>query len=106
MNLTPQAIKILEILEDGYTHCGIDWGYADGHGRRITDINRYLAPLGKTLAYDWCNCGRHKSKIRMRWVAPLEAPQTLKTASVGFVTPKVNVGYVQPLFQHFSVREP
>ena len=68
MNLNPQAQKILEILQDGRKHCPIDWKYADGHGKRLTDINRYLQQFGKTLAWDWCDCGRHTTKIKMRWI--------------------------------------
>ena len=53
--MNPQAQKILEILEDGGNHCPIDWRWADGHGKRLTDINRYLAESGKTLAWAWCD---------------------------------------------------
>src|SRR3990167_1462969 len=80
--MTSQAQKILEILQDGQKHCPIDWGYSDGHGKRLTDINRYLKQFGKTLACDWCDCGRHTAKIKMRWLASLpdQLPEVLQIA--------------------------
>lgn len=71
LQLNPQAEKILDILSDGNKHCPIEWGYADGHGKRFTDISRYLAQFGKTLENDWCDCGRHTAKIKMRWIAEI-----------------------------------
>lgn len=64
--MNPQAQKIFEILQDGRWHCPIDWKYADGHGKRLTDINRYLARFGQNLEWAWCDCGRHTTKIKMR----------------------------------------
>ena|SRR3990167_4650680 len=81
--MTSQAQKILEILQDGQKHCPIDWGYSDGHGKRLTDINRYLKQFGKTLACDWCDCGRHTAKIKMRWLAsalPDQLPEATQTS--------------------------
>ena len=69
MKLNPQAEKIYEILKNPGWHCPIEWGYADGHTKRITDINEYLKPLGKKIESDWCNCGRHISKIKARRIA-------------------------------------
>lgn len=74
--LNPQAHVILSILEDGQWHCPIDWRYSDGHGKRLTDINRYLAHFGKKLEWEWCTCGRHTTKIKMRRLvyAPVSVP--------------------------------
>ena len=81
-SMTPQACKILEILQDGQKHCPIDWRYADGHGKRLTDINRYLRQFGKTLAWDWCDCGRHTTKIKMRWITAILPDQLPEATQV------------------------
>ena len=99
MNLNPQAIKILVILEDGEKHCPIEWGYADGHGKRFTDITRYLNQFGQKLENDWCDCGRHTTKIKMRWIAPLEPSYASNFAHSGASTPKDDINLVQPLYQ-------
>ena len=72
MKLNPQAITILNILQDRQWHCPIEWGYADGHTKRITDINEYLKPQGLMVQGDWCNCGRHASKIKRRRIVQLD----------------------------------
>lgn len=87
IKLSEQANKILDILSDFGWHCPIDWSYSDGHGKRLTDINRYLASLGKKLAWGWCDCGRHISRVKMRRivessVAQNLAPRSLETPSV------------------------
>lgn len=64
--LSPQALRIYELLKDGVWHCPIDWNYADGHTKRITDINNYLKPLGQQIESQWCDCGRHVAKIKKR----------------------------------------
>lgn len=64
--LNPQAQRIYDILKDFQWHCPISWGYADGHTKRITDINEYLAPQGLKVDGGWCDCGRHVSKIKKR----------------------------------------
>lgn len=66
MNLNPQAQKIYDILQDRCWHCPIEWGYADGHAKRITDINEYLKPLGLEVKSEWCDCGRHTARIKKR----------------------------------------
>jgi hypothetical protein len=83
--LNPQAENILDILSDGMWHCPIDWKYADGHGKRLTDINRYLQENGKQLIWEWCNCGRHTATIKRRRIAPITskpAPQTTLSPNV------------------------
>lgn len=70
--MTPQAEKIYQILADGNWHCPIEWGYADGHTKRITDINRYLAPKGMKIESKVCNCGRHSSKVLMRKIVEID----------------------------------
>lgn len=64
--LNPQAQKIYEILKDMEWHCPKEWGYADGHCKRITDINRYVGQFGEEIDSDVCDCGRHTSKILKR----------------------------------------
>lgn len=76
LKLNPQAERIYEILKDNCWHCPIDWKYSDGHGKRLTDINRYLAPKGLKLDWEWCNCGRHTAQIKKRRIIPLEQPFT------------------------------
>lgn len=76
--LSAQAQRILDVLSDGNTHCGIDWRYSDGHGKRLTDINRYLGTMGKKLGWAWCDCGRHTTKIKMRWIE--DAPKSANSA--------------------------
>jgi hypothetical protein len=71
--LNPQAQRILDILSGGSWHCPIDWKFGDGHGRRLTDINRHLALKGQKLAWDWCDCGRHTARIKKRKIVPLSA---------------------------------
>jgi len=75
--LSSQAQKILDILSDRQWHCPIDWNWGDGHGKRITDIIRYLEPFNKTIENDWCDCGRHSARIlkrRIVSVTPKFAP--------------------------------
>lgn len=72
--MNPQAEKIYEILKDGNFHCPREWGYADGHCKRITDINEYLKPLGQEVKSEVCNCGHHNSRIKKRRIVPQEAP--------------------------------
>ena len=64
--MTQQAIKIYEILKDKQWHCPIEWGYADGHAKRITDINNYLKTIGQEINSDWCDCGRHTARVYKR----------------------------------------
>jgi hypothetical protein len=78
-NLNPQAEKIYYLLQDLAWHCPIDWGYSDGHGKRLTDINRFLAPRGQKLAYDWCDCGRHTAKLKKRKIVPISAYEKMNT---------------------------
>jgi hypothetical protein len=66
MSLSKQASYIYNILSDWEWHCGIDWGYSDGHAKRITDINEFLRPQGLEVDSKWCNCGRHVSKVLAR----------------------------------------
>lgn len=79
--MNPQAIKIYEILLDGNWHCPIEWGYADGHTKRITDISRYITPRGQKIASTWCDCGRHTSKVLKRKIvttSPVVPERVLK----------------------------
>ena len=80
--LSDQAQRIYEILQDGNWHCRIDWNYSDGGNKRLTDINRYLAPRGQKLAWAWCDCGRHTSTIKKRKIVALEV-NFLTTATLG-----------------------
>lgn len=64
--MNPQAQRIYEILKDEAWHCPMEWGYADGHTKRITDINAYLLSRGQEVKRDWCDCGRHTSKVYKR----------------------------------------
>ena len=102
-NLNPQAQRILDILSDGQKHCPIDWRFSDGHGKRLTDINRYLESFGKTLAWDWCDCRRHTAKIKMRWV--VLAHQKPNSAPVAPLPPKHDINPIQPLFRLDSMYE-
>lgn len=70
--LTPQAKKILDILLDRLWHCGIDWHFADGHTKRFTDINRFLANQGLKIESAWCDCGRHTTRILKRRIVQTE----------------------------------
>ena len=70
--LSNQSQIIYDILKDGNWHCPQEWGYADGHTKRITDINDYLRPLNQKIASDWCDCGKHTSKIKKRKIVPIE----------------------------------
>ena len=85
--LSAQAQRILDILSDGQKHCPISWGYADGHGKRLTDINRYLKPLGKKLDWRWCDCGRHTTKIKMRWIAENAPNSGFQSEKAEYSTP-------------------
>lgn len=76
--LNPQAQKILAILRNGFWHCPIDWGYADGHGKRLTDIKRFVVHEGLKLEWDWCDCGRHTAKLKKRRLVPIQESQILK----------------------------
>jgi len=105
--MIPQARKILEILQDGQKHCPIDWEWKDGHGKRLTDINRYLKKSGKFLAWAWCDCGRHTTKIKMRWIAkmglehiiPILVPQNPTTGIVASNN-AIPVSSQSPLFTY------
>ena len=70
--MNPQAIKIYEILKDGNFHCPREWGYADGHCKRITDINEYLLPKGQKVDSEVCRCGHHISRLKKRRIVVLE----------------------------------
>ena len=72
MKLNPQAIKILDILDTGGWHCCSEWHYADGHCKRISDINEYLKPQGKKVIGEVCKCGRHTAKVYKRMIVPLD----------------------------------
>ena len=63
-----QINKIYKILSDGEWHCPIEWNYADGHTKRITDINKIIAPEGKVVIGEACDCGRHGSRVKKRRV--------------------------------------
>jgi len=80
MTLNPQAQRIYEILKDRQSHCPIEWRYADGHAKRITDINRFLAPQGLTIKSEPCKCGRHISRLLKRQIVPLNPSYALKSA--------------------------
>ena len=103
-----QHQKILDILSDGGWHCTNEFyaSYIADPRTRIVELKK----KGYILLWQWCKTHPHNKSKEWQLLglgAKLpESCQTLKTASVGFVTPKVNVGYVQPLFQHFSFREP
>lgn len=66
IKLNPQAQVIYQILRDMQWHCPKEWGYADGHCKRITDINRYIDQFGQEIDSRLCDCGRHTSKILKR----------------------------------------
>jgi hypothetical protein len=67
MKLSSQAALIYNILLDGEWHCPIEWGYADGHCKRITDINEFLKGTNKKVIGKACFCGRHTSAaVKMR----------------------------------------
>jgi len=70
--LTPQAEKIYQILSDYNWHCPVEWHYADGHAKRITDINRFLLPQGLKIESKVCDCGRHQSRILKRKIVEIE----------------------------------
>ncbi len=74
--LNPQAERIYILLLDYAWHCPIDWNWSDGHGKRLTDINRYLKPKGNKLDWDWCDCGRHTAQIKKRRIIPFDQPFT------------------------------
>lgn len=70
--MNPQATIIYNILLDGQWHCPIEWGYADGHCKRITDINRAVQKDGLKVESKVCDCGRHDSKILKRRLTKME----------------------------------
>ena len=93
MKLTKQASYIYNILSDRQWHCPIDWGFADGHAKRLTDINNFLRDKGLMIESDWCNCGRHASKIKKRRIVPIssENPIAQKFFEDFPVIPKITV---------------
>lgn len=72
MKLSGQSWLIYNILYDKQWHCPIEWGYADGHCKRITDINRELEKQGEKIISEACDCGRHTSKILKRKIVSTE----------------------------------
>lgn len=66
MKLNSQASYIYNILQDRQWHCPTSWNYADGHCKRITDINRYVREFGLKVDSKVCDCGKHTSKILKR----------------------------------------
>lgn len=69
--LNPQAQKIYQILLDGQWHCPSEWNFADGHCKRITDINNYFKPQGLQVISTICDCGHHTSKVKKRRIAAM-----------------------------------
>lgn len=86
--MNPQATTIYEILKDGNWHCPIEWGYADGHAKRITDINKFLEPQDKKVIGDWCDCGKHKAKVLKRKIVDgvKDVFKTTATTNVSYKT--------------------
>lgn len=87
--MNPQAQKIYSILQDSNFHCPSEWGYADGHCKRITDINKYLAPKGQKVVSAICNCGKHTSKVVARKIVPIAqdlVPERVKIWQAQFIT--------------------
>lgn len=82
MNLNPQAEIIYQILLDGNWHCPKEWNYADGHCKRITDINKFLLPIGKEVDSKRCDCGRHLSGVFKRRIILKEIKTTISGNSL------------------------
>ncbi len=62
IKLNKNCQRIYNILEDKEWHCPIEWGYADGHCRRFTDLKQ----KGFVIESKVCECGRHESKVLAR----------------------------------------
>ncbi len=96
--LNPQAQKILNILQDRNWHCPQEWGYADGHCKRITDINKYLFPQDLKIDSKVCDCGNHNGKVFKRRIVlsephqtPNPAPRPIKKTHALYDCPSWNV---------------
>lgn len=84
MKLSNQCQRIYDILKDGQFHCPQEWGFSDGHCKRITDLNRQLAFIGQEIRSEVCNCGRHQSKILMRRIADKQKVEVQPVIEYGF----------------------
>ncbi len=70
--MSPQVQRIYSILQDRQWHCPQEWGYADGHCKRITDLNRLLAKDGLEIKSEVCDCGQHISKVLKRKIVEIQ----------------------------------
>lgn len=65
MSLTPQHRRILDWLEDGNFHCGIEMTYMIDMRKRVSEMK----VLGYEIEGKRCNLHRHDSGVYMRrWV--------------------------------------
>lgn len=65
MSLTPQHKRILDWLEDGNYHCGVEMTYMIDMRKRVSEMK----VLGYEIEGKRCNLHRHDSGVYMRrWV--------------------------------------
>ena len=103
-----QHQKILDILSDGGWHCTNEFyaSYIADPRTRIVELKK----KGYILLWQWCKTHPHnKSKEWQLLGLGAKLPESRQTQNSALLATKqpLKVNYlVQPLFQHFSVREP